>query len=347
MSKLLTLCLLIACAPLASAQEAPPDTSRAVIDSMYAAVQAEWLFRNEVDWDSLDAAFQAEVAAAPTFADALGAFRGVFGAAGDLHSAIYYAGRGIAYRPRRTEPPTHDVSALIDLSREQVNQPRGRPLADGVAYVSIPAYSVQGDSAISAAASELRDLVCDLAPSDPAHEASGGWILDLRVNEGGNIHPMLSGLGDLLGDGPVFRTVLASGETQFDWSITDGVLSIDGYSAATVERRCPEAARGRVAVLIGPATLSSGQIAAVAFAGWDRARLFGDPTAEGYATSNRYMQFAPGLALNLSTAFFQDRSGYTHPGIVLPDEVVPGEWVLDAPEADPVVQRALAWLREE
>ncbi|MEL6614448.1 MAG: S41 family peptidase [Bacteroidota bacterium] len=345
MPQLLALCLLIAWAPLASAQEAggaAPDTSRAVIDSVYAAIHAEWLYRNEVDWDSLDAAFQAEVDAAATFDEALGAFRGVFGAAGDVHSAIYYAGRGIAYRPLATEPPTRAVSALIMLSREQANRPEGRPLADGTAYIRVPAYGVQGDSAISAAASELRELVCDLVPG-----TYGGWILDLRVNEGGNIHPMLSGLGDLLGDGPVFRTVLASGETQFAWSISGGVLSIDGYSAATVERRCPEAARGRIAVLIGPATLSSGQITAVAFAGWDRARLFGDPTAEGYATSNRYMPITPALALNLSTAYFEDRSGHVHPGTVLPDEAVPGAWVLDAPEADPVVQRALAWLGGE
>ncbi|MEM6328463.1 MAG: S41 family peptidase, partial [Bacteroidota bacterium] len=292
------------------------------------------------DWAQVDREFQAAVDSAASFAEALQAFRGVFRALDDVHSAIYYAGRGIAYRRPPSRPVLRDVSALIDRSREKANQPEGRVLGDGVAYVYVPAYGTQGPDAISEAARGLRDVVCDLAP-----EATRGWILDLRVNEGGNIHPMLSGLGDLLGDGLVLRSVYASGETQFEWSIRDGILTINDYQAATVERRCPEAkSETPIAVLIGPATLSSGQITAVAFAGWERARLFGDPTAEGYATSNGWNQITPDLALNLSVAYFADRSGFVHEGIVLPDEEVPGEWVLDDPEADPVVQRAIEWV---
>lgn len=337
------MCVVTASFKVASAQTVPPDTSRAVIDSVYAIIQEQSLFRDRVDWTETDKTFRSAVDAAGTFAEALDAFRLVFEALDDVHSAIYYAGTGIAYRRPPSRPVVRDVRSLIMLSRERANQPEGRMLPGGVGYVYVPAYGPIGPDPINEGARALRDVVCDLAA-----EAGNGWIVDLRVNEGGNIHPMLSGLGDLLGDGVVARSVGSSGEAQFGWSIVDGVLSIDGYSAATVERRCPEARElGPIAVLIGPATLSSGQITAVAFAGWERARLFGDPTAEGYATNNAWHQITPALALNLSTAYFADRSGYVHEGIVLPDEQVEGEWRLDDLENDPVVQRALAWIAQD
>ncbi|MEM0962058.1 MAG: S41 family peptidase [Bacteroidota bacterium] len=333
--------LLVAVVNPVAAQPADRDTSMAVIDSVYAIIKERSLHRDAVDWNETDRTFRAAVDSADTFADALQAFRGVFAAMEDVHSAMYYRGQWIGYRPESlSRPVRRDVSALIAEGREQANQPSGMILRGDIAYVLVPPYGVQGAEAIGEAAAKLRDLVYDLASQSPR-----GWVLDLRVNEGGNIHPMLSGLGDLLGDGLVMRSVHASGDTQFTWSIDEGVLTVDGYQAASVDRRCPDArGDGRVAVPVGPATASSGQIAAIAFAGWEPARLFGDPTADGYATSNGWNQITPDLALNLSVAYFADRSGFVHEGIVLLNEEVDDEWDLDRPEADPVVQRARDWI---
>lgn len=341
-SLFLLLCLFVFPNRAVSAQDAAPDTSQAVIDSVYTLIKSQSLFRDNVDWAQVDSTFDANVETRDTFAEKLETFRDVFGALGDVHSAIYYAGRGIAYRPESSTRDKRDVNSLIMLSREKANKPEGSLLPGGIGYVYVPAYAPGSPDEMNADASKLRGLICDLAP-----KAVNGWVIDLRVNEGGNIHPMLSGLGDLLGDGPVARSVGASGETQFEWSIVEGALSIGGYQAITADQRCPEASGSSIAVLIGPATLSSGQVTAVAFAGWDRARLFGDPTAEGYATNNYWHQITADLALNLSTAFFADRSGYVHEGTVVPDELVDEDWQLENPLEDPVVQTALNWLLQQ
>jgi hypothetical protein len=125
MTRLLLLCLFVSPLPVASAQKALPDTSRAVIDSVYALVKEHSLFRNGADWTSIDTTFEVAVDTADTFAERLGAFRGVFQALGDVHSAVYYAGTGIAYRPQPSQPALRDVDALIMLSRERANQPEG------------------------------------------------------------------------------------------------------------------------------------------------------------------------------------------------------------------------------
>ncbi len=319
-----------------------PDSSYAAIDSVYSLIKTHSLHRTTVDWARVDATFEASVDTARTFFGALEAFRGVFAALDDVHSAVYYAGRGIGFYRAPSRPVVRDVAALIARGRERAGQPEGILLDGGVGYLTVPAYGPPNQEAIDEASRTLRDVVCDLAPG-----VRLGWIVDLRVNEGGNVYPMLSGLGDLLGDGIVARTIEADGSVSFDWSIRDGILHLGTFATTTVERRCTDATRhGKIAVLIGPATLSSGQLTAIAFAGWDRARLFGDPSGDGYATGNQYYPIAPDLALNLSVSYFADRSGFVHRGIVLPDEDIEGEWQLGEPLHDPVVQRAMAWIAE-
>lgn len=339
MAKLLIVLFLII-VPAASAQTTVSDSSRAVIDSVYTLIKTRSLHRNQVDWQLVDKQFESEVDSAGSFDTALNAFRGVFKALDDVHSAIYYNGRGIGYfRPSESK---RDVSALITQSREQAGQPAGELLNGDIGYVLVPAYGPQGQEAIDKATQGLRDVVCDLATS-----ATKGWIVDLRLNEGGNIYPMLSGLGDLLGDGLVAQMVDIEGNPIMRWSIREGILYLGEYKTTAVDRRCPEAQQApHVAVLVGPATFSSGQIAAIAFSGWARARLFGEPTADGYATSNQWYQVTPALGLNLSEAYFADRSNTVHEGIVLPDEVVDGIWAFDALNQDAVIQRALQWIGE-
>ncbi len=331
---------LVAALPTGVPAQQVADTSYAVLDSMFSIVRETSLHRANANWPEIEATFRAEVEAAGSFDEALDAFRGVFRELDDVHSAVYYAGRGIGYS--RADDSELDVEALIQESRARVGQPDGQLLAGGVGYVFVPSYAPRGQDAIDLASRGLRDVVCDLFP-----DIDAGWIIDLRLNEGGNVYPMLSGLGDLLGDGVPVRSVGYDGTVHVEWIIRDGVLFLGEYQTSTVERRCAEASgRGRVAVLVGPATLSSGQLTAAAFWGWDRARLFGLPTADGYATANQWHQITPELALNVSISLFEDRSGRIHPAIILPHEEIPGSWDFERLDQDPVVHRALAWLRE-
>jgi hypothetical protein len=75
-----------------------------------------------------------------------------------------------------------------------------------------------------------------------------------------------------------------------------------------------------VAVLVGPATASSGEALAIAFRGRPSTRLFG-ATTRGLTTSNRVFPLSDGSLLNLSTAAFADRTGTSYPNGVTPDEL--------------------------
>jgi len=64
---------------------------------------------------------------------------------------------------------------------------------------------------------ELHDVSARLEAAHPT-----GWIIDLRGNGGGNMWPMLAGIGFVLGDGPAGSFVLLDGSVQSDGPIARG-----------------------------------------------------------------------------------------------------------------------------
>lgn len=58
---------------------------------------------------------------------------------------------------------------------------------------------------------------------------------------------------------------------------------------------------------------------AIAFKGRPNTYFIGEPTADGYTTSNGYFQFTPILILNFATNFVADRNKKVYKTTVNPD----------------------------
>jgi carboxyl-terminal processing protease len=162
-----------------------------------------------------------------------------------------------------------------------------------------------------------------------------GWLVDLRGNTGGNMWPMITGLGPLLGEGTLGYFIDPK-EAKSAWELRDGVAylgdrAVDSNRAAFhMQTEAP-----RVAVLTDGFTASSGEAIAIAFRGRADSRSFGTPTC-GLSTSNRSFTLSDGAVLALTTAVMADRTGKAYGGPVVPDEVI------DDPAN--VAERALQWL---
>lgn len=131
-----------------------------------------------------------------------------------------------------------------------------------------------------------------------------GVIVDLRGNGGGDMGPMLAGLAPLLPDGDVSRFVIRDQVTTV--RLTDGTVSGGGTTTSTAAGATTLDVP--VAVLTDDGTGSSGEQAAIAFHGLDRARSFGLPTA-GYASVNQTMTLYSGSTLALAVGETEDRTG--------------------------------------
>jgi C-terminal processing protease CtpA/Prc len=171
-----------------------------------------------------------------------------------------------------------------------------------------------------------------------------GWIVDLRLNTGGWIMPMLAGVGPIVGEGLVGYFVSPDSVWQ-EWFYDDGEAGVRPYSGVGAsgtpyELIVPDP---NVAVLTGPTTNSAGEAVAIAFRGRPKTRSFGQATA-GYSTVLRQDILSDDAELWLTYATDADRARQIYGGVVEPDEFVEGEVADDPASGDAVVDAALAWL---
>jgi carboxyl-terminal processing protease len=164
-----------------------------------------------------------------------------------------------------------------------------------------------------------------------------GWLVDLRGNMGGNMWPMLVGVGPVLGEDTLGYSVDAN-NTKTAWRYEKGKALADGdIEAETATYYTLKSANPVVAVLTDTLTASSGEAVAVAFKARKHTRSFGAGTC-GVSTGRSRFYLSDGSVLLLSTAVFADRRLVRYGHSIAPDEPLrPAE----------VVPQAIRWIREE
>jgi C-terminal processing protease CtpA/Prc len=142
----------------------------------------------------------------------------------------------------------------------------------------------------------------------------------LRQNSGGNLWPMLAGLGPLLGEAELAASVYPDGRRTPIW-YRDGQAGFGDYTQLRLRAPYAVAPGVPVAVLLGPATASSAEVLAVALRSRPATRSFGAPT-RGLSAGNRTFPLADGASLVLTVAATSDAAGHVYLGPIVPDEPV-------------------------
>ena len=234
----------------------------------------------------------------------------------DGHSSFTYTdGRRVALAGRTCTGPV-------------ASDPVGLPV--NVGYLRVRAFA-GADAAATVHAAAIQDAI---RAAD--REGLAGWIVDLRGNAGGNLWPMLAGLGPILGDGVLGHFVDPDGG-EVPWVYRDGAISL----GEVVQERVATPYRlrrpmPRVAVLTDARVASSAEGLAIAFRGRPGTRTFGVATC-GLSTVNQPFSMNDGSTLSLAVAIMADRARRAFGDRVPPDEIVEG--------ADEVVARAVSWLQ--
>jgi C-terminal processing protease CtpA/Prc len=305
---ILTYLVWVASCSLATAQTASSpalsDTARNYVESVITLAQTNSINRATIDWPMVRREVLSRAAGAQVPADTHAAVQWLVTALGDRHSAFL------------------DPAALKSLparSAAAAGAPVGRIVDDRFGYVLVPTFGSPDQALIDKFATDLQGVIGSVEASMPC-----GWIVDLRTNGGGNMWPMLAGIGPVLGAGRLgsFRNPDGSGAS---WSYENGEAKSDGRTLArtlnpTVNLHVDAPP---VAVLVGPATASSGEAIAIAFRGRSSTRLFG-ATTRGLTTANRVFPLSDGSLLNLTTGAFVDRTGTPYQEGVKPDDLWDG-----------------------
>jgi carboxyl-terminal processing protease len=289
--------------------------ARAYLNEVIGLMQAHSINRLTVDWNNLRTTVFREAPNAQIPADTYPAIRLAFTLIGDVHGTYRTPGGQVINPPMRScsgaNPGTVNVPPTIG-------------------YVKVPTFGGIGAEA-AAYATGLQQTIMAADRDDLA-----GWIVDVRGNLGGNMWPMIAGVGPVLGEG-VFGYFIdpAGAENVLEYrdggSWDSGVVQQRVDAPYRVRRQRP-----RVAVLTDGLVASSGEATVLAFRARADARSFGTPTC-GLSTAVENYPMSDGAMLNLAISYMADRTKTKYGFTVAPDEVVsdPGE----------AVERAVAWLR--
>jgi hypothetical protein len=247
------------------------EQAQGYLDEVIRLMRANSINRLTIDWSGFRTRVLGEAAGAQTVADTYAAIRLAIRLLGDSHSSF--------------QDPTGFVIAPSTRGC-RASSASAPTVPATIGYVKVGAFVGRGTEA-----GVFADGIQHTIRSADADDLFG-WIVDLRGNTGGNMWPMVAGLGPVLGEGVIGYFIDPTG-AESAWEYRHGASWDDGVVQQLVSapyrlRR----ERPRVAVLTDNGTASSGEATAIAFRGRRNARSFGTPTCglstaiENYAMSD-------------------------------------------------------------
>lgn len=310
------------------------------VDTLYTFIKFNSIHRTSVDWQQIDKSFNDQIKNAQSLRDTMNCFVTVLKSLNDVHSQLYLNNQFYGHYPVFDDSVLARLRPLNDKAVSVTNQVHTEILAKEISYIRIPSFRVYESKHLTDFAQSLADKVHLLSK-----KGKKGFIIDLRLNGGGNIYPMLSGLGALLGDQIVGYETDINDSIRRTWGIKNGNFIIGGYQTTQVKpRSAPGLKSIPVVVLLGPVTKSAGSMVAIAFKGRPHTFFIGEPTADGYTTSNGYFQFAHNLTLNFATNYVADRNRRVYKTTVNPDFQIQEGDNFDSLLKDEKIKAAIKWL---
>ena len=290
-------------------------------------MQSNSLHRDTIDWETLRTSTFEMAKHAQTPADTYGAIRFALLQLGDHHSFF--------------QTP-EEATQWERLTASDSPAPRSKLLLGKLGFVAMGGFLSGIPEEQSKYASSMQQLIRNVDAQSPC-----GWIVDLRENTGGNMWPMLVGIGPILGAGKAGSFVGPDGD-EVDWSYRDGQAFAGDEVFATVNGPAYQlkAASPPVAVLTGIYTASAGEAMVVSFRGRPNTRSFGRSTT-GVSTANESFLMNDGAWIVLTVAVFADRTGQTYGDRIYPDELVEDVRSFTIILKEAIPQPAIDWLMSQ
>lgn len=196
-------------------------------------------------------------------------------------------------------------------------------LPENIGYVKVNSFS--GSSSSVSAISFAQEIQGQIRNND--HIDIKGWIVDLRNNGGGNMWPMIAGIGPILGEGTA-GYFIDPDNNQASWGFKNGSSVANGNTVTQLANSYELIAPSpKVAILLNSGIASSGEALAVSFIGRKNTKSFGFATC-GQSTGNNPFTLSDNSILNLTTVFLADRNKNRYGIPINPDLVVDNEDII-------------------
>ncbi|GGH04499.1 hypothetical protein GCM10007352_07760 [Mucilaginibacter phyllosphaerae] len=336
--KLLICLFILPFVGLAQKQLTGADSARKLIDTALSYAKQNSIYRDKINWAVLNDSVLKRSAAANSITEAMPAVALMYEMLGDFHGMALYNGKKYKWN-------TTIVKADKVLYKELFAKfKKGKPaiettmLENGYGYLLIPGNNPTQPGEIQKIASQIQDSLAKLNPSKLK-----GIVIDLRLNTGGNMWPMILGVGNLVSKGKLGYFIYPDASKNESWLVKDTSIYSDTTKVCTIKALAKVNPKIKIAVLTSPYTASSGEATVITFKGQKNARIIGDTTA-GYTTANESFGYY-GVEFIMAQAAEADRNGNIYYKNVPPDQdVIAGDNFNDFTKDEKIIA-ALKWLK--
>jgi carboxyl-terminal processing protease len=278
-----------------------------LIDTTIALMKNNSVNRNKVDWKTIEANVYPQITAKENAYQLGPVYRYLFKSVNDFHGAFYCWDS--TYKWQRDESKSSD-SIMNEWKKGVFIQTQ--ILDKNIGYLRVPYISFDADrSKLDKKSQSLNDSLCSLLD-----ENVKGIVLDLRLNGGGAMYPMMLGLEQLLQYGKVGSF---ENKDHQSWILKDDGFYLDTMLLTAITPKCKVLNKDLpVAILIGNGTGSSGEFLAISFKNRKKTVFIGTETA-GYITTTRGFKINDAVTLLIAVGYGKDRTGQIYENALQPD----------------------------
>ncbi|MBD1391751.1 S41 family peptidase [Mucilaginibacter glaciei] len=314
------------------------DSARKVIDTALAYAKKSSIYRDKVDWKNLTDSVKIKSKDAANINAAMPAVALMYKMLGDFHGMALYQGKTYKWATTKVKADKEKYKELFAKFKRGNTQIETRVLENGYGYLLIPGNNPTRQGEIQLIAAQIQDSLTKLNPAKLK-----GVIIDLRLNTGGNMWPMILGVGNLVSAGKLGTFVYPVASMNESWSVKDTSIYSDANKVCSVKAFSKVNPKIKIVVLTSPYTASSGEATAITFKGQKNARIVGDVSA-GYTIANEGFS-CYGVQFIMATSVEADRTGKVYYENVPPDqEVIAGDNFNDFSK-DAKIIAALRWMK--
>ncbi len=233
------------------------------VDSLYTFIKFNSIHRTTVDWKQIDKSFNEQIKNSKSLNDTMNCFVTVLKNLKDVHSQIFLNNQYYGHYTSFEDSVLVRLKPLNDKAISETNKVFTQNIVKGIGYIRVPTFQVFNPEQINDFAQTLADSVSKLTKN-----CKKGLIIDLRLNGGGNIYPMLSGLSQLLGNKTIGYETDVNDSVIRTWEILNGNFIIGDYQTTNITFKTnPKLEKIPIVIIIGPVTKSAGSMVAIAFRG--------------------------------------------------------------------------------
>lgn len=317
------------------------------LDSIFQLAQSTSVVRNEVDWTAIKKEYDLLSVNAKTDQDIIPAVKYLLKSLGDFHGRVWVNQIPHNGVYKKMVESDFEMSPELLKKYQYAKIPfSGKIIDNQYGYLLIPGIQMSDQDADNA--KKIKTIVCDLQKE---HQPEA-WIIDLRLNGGGTMFPMLSGLSPFLGEDTIGYFMNPGTGYQDSWHLKNGNFNFSNYQYTHYDMQIEgcenvDLTEAKVAVLISASTSSSGEVTTLAFRNRKNTILVGENTS-GYTTGVSWDVLSENVVIQIAQSYYADRKKNMFKGTsILPDIHVKGGENLDDLEKDQSVIKAINWLKEK